>query len=301
MFDQNSIVFFDGEYKLLKDVNVSLTTHALHYGSGVFEGIRAYNTKKGTGIFRLKEHIDRLFYSAKAMKLQLNYSKEELEKACLDVVAKNNLKEAYIRPLVFAGDKTLGIEISKNPTRVFITAWKWGKYLSESVVVEISKFRRISEKSTITDAKISGHYVNSILAHSKATENGYDEALLLDHTGAIAEGPGANIFFIKDKNLYTPKLGKILNGITRQTIIEQANVLGYIVREQDIFPEDLKKFDGAFFTGTAAEVTPISKIILENKEEIIFDIKVGQDIKEKFLAIIKGEDDMSDEYFSYIK
>ena len=294
MFDKNLIVYLDGEFSLLSKSNISPMTHSLHYGSGVFEGIRAYKIKNGTGVFKLSEHIDRLFYSAEKIGLEIPQSKKELIEATLEVLRKNNLQSAYIRPLVFFDESALGITTAKNKTRVLIAAWEWGKYLPDSVSVKISNFARISEKSTICDAKISGHYVNSLLATSSAKKQGFDEALLLDHCGNIAEGPGENIFFISGKSLFTPKLGKILNGITRSTVIDIAKNLGYKIHQEDISPSRLAEFEGAFFTGTAAEVTPISSIENSDGEKFSFSTSAGLDIKNAFFKMI-GEESADDE------
>ncbi len=300
MFEKDLIVFLDGKYLKLEDADVSVMTHSLHYGSAVFEGIRAYNTINGTAVFRLQEHIDRLFYSAEVIGAEIPFTKEELIEATLEVLRKNNLKSAYIRPLVFFDDTSLGLKVANSKVRVLIAAWDWGKYLSESVKVKISEFKRISEKSTIPDAKISGHYVNSILAGSQVQKKGFDEALLLDHNDAIAEGPGENIFFIKDKILYTPKKGKILTGITRSSVIEFAQKLGYEVQEVEIFTRDLENFEGAFFTGTAAEVTPISEITDLTGNVFKFNLNTVEEIKTKFFSIVEGKEEESDNWFTKI-
>ena len=290
MFDKNLIVFLDGEYKKLSETSISPTTHSLHYGTAVFEGIRAYQTEKGTAIFRLSEHIERLFYSAKVMQMDITFSLKEVENICVEILRKNKLKSAYIRPLVFYDENSLGITTKENKTRLLILAWEWGKYLANSVTVKISPYRRISEKSTVADAKISGHYANSFLATMDAKKGGFDEALLLDHNEAIAEGPGENIFFIKEKKLYTPTSGKILPGITRDSVLKLAKEdLNYKVQEKEIFPKDLDLFEGAFFTGTAAEITPIEKIQFGAKE-FVFDAEKGKDIKELFFRVVAGRE-----------
>ncbi len=287
MFDENLIVFIDGEYKTLQEAKISPATHSLHYGTAIFEGIRAYQTENGTAIFRLEEHIERFFHSAEVMRMELPFSKGEMREICQSVLRKNNLKSAYIRPLAFYDESSLGITTKENKVRVLVMAWEWGKYLAEAVKVKISNYRRISEKSSVMTAKISGHYANSFLATMDAKKNGFDEALLLDHQDAIAEGPGENIFFIKDKELHTPMKDKVLPGITRNSVMELAKELNYKVTERNIFPKELEDFQGAFFTGTAAEVTPIEKIVWREKE-MIFDTKVGQDIKELFFKTVGG-------------
>ena len=289
MFDKNLIVFLDGKYKKLSETNISPTTHSLHYGTAVFEGIRAYQTEKGTAVFRLAEHIERLFYSAKVMQMNIAFSPKEVENICVEILRKNKLKSAYIRPLLFYDENSLGITTKENKTRLLILAWEWGKYLANSVTVKISPYKRISEESTIADAKISGHYANSFLATMDAKKDGFDEALLLDHNNAVAEGPGENIFFVKEKKLYTPTGGKILPGITRDSVLKLAKEdLNYEVSEREIFPEDLNLFEGAFFTGTAAEITPIRKIQFGAKE-FVFDVEKGKDIKELFFRVVAGQ------------
>ncbi len=301
MFNKEDIVYLDGEYKKIKDANVSIMTHSLHYGSAVFEGIRAYKTKLGTGILKLEQHIDRLFYSADVMGMKIPFTKEEIKKACFDVLEKNNLESAYIRPLVFFDDSSLGLKTAGLKVRVLVAAWTWGKYLPQSVKVKISSYRRISEKSTVPDAKISGHYVNSILAGAEVVKEGYDEALLLDHNDAIAEGPGENIFFIKNGKIYTPKIGKILGGITRASIIDLSKSLDYEVIEKEIFPNELGDFEGAFFTGTAAEVTPIAEITDLNNKKYLFNANndVVNDIKENFFKIIDGDSEFTKKWFEF--
>jgi len=294
MFDKKLKIWHNNEIKELKDASTSLLTHSLHYGSSVFEGIRAYETKKGTGIFKLKEHIDRLFYSASVLKMKIPYTKEELCNACIKVVKENNFKSCYLRPIIFFGGEFLGVNPKKCSVNVAIIAWKWGKYIDCEPRVKISKIRRISEQSLVADAKVSGHYINSILAINDIEEQGFDEALLLDHDGMIAEGPAENIFFIKNKELHTPKLGKILAGITRGSIITIAKEFGYEVIERDIKPEELNDFDSAFFTGTAAEFTHIKSI-----DEISFDTSLGKDLKEKFLKIIEGKYEEYNSWLTY--
>lgn len=293
MFDKNLIVYVNGKYVKLEDASISPMTHGLHYGTGAFEGIRAYKIKGGVGIFRLQEHIDRLFYSAKKLGLDISETKNEINNVCKTLIQKNNLESAYIRPLVYFDDSALGMKIGMNETHILIAAFHWPKYLASEVDVKISPFTRISEKSTVCDAKISGHYANSFMATADAKKDNFDEPLLLDHDGAVAEGSVANIFFIKDKKLVTPQKGKILAGITRDSMIELANDLSYDVSEREIFPEELKDFQGAFFTGTASEITPIKKIMLLNNKEIVFDTKVTKDLQDAFVDII-GENSIDE-------
>ena len=280
------LVWFNGELLDYEDVKVPLDAHSLHYGSSVFEGIRVYNTKHGPAIFRLKEHIDRFFYSMEQLRMKNIFSKEEIIKACIEVVRENNLTDCYIRPIAFYGEGGLGLNPLKNKVNIAILAFPFSYLPKPGLKVKISSYRRLSSKAFNPFAKIGGHYVNSILAHLEAIEQGYDEALLLDENGYVAEGPGENIFFVKNKTLYTPPLGNILPGITRDSIIKIARNLGFQVIEKNILPEEIGNFDEAFFVGTAIEVKRIIQIndkLFENKE-------VFETIKEKFDEVVKGED-----------
>jgi branched-chain amino acid aminotransferase len=234
----------------------------LHYWTSVFEWIRFYKTDKGPAIFRLGDHIKRFFYSASVLNMDLWYSKEEIEEACKIVVKENNLENWYIRPIARYGYGKMWLNPKWAKINVEVSAWPWGKYLSEKPVrVVISRLIRLHPDSAIMEAKIWWYYVNSVFANQDALSQGYDEALLLDYRGYVAEWPGENIFFIKWNTLYTPKLGTILPGITRDTIINAvAPDLWFEVKEVDIKPEDLDQFEEAFFVWTAAEVTPIGSI-----------------------------------------
>jgi branched-chain amino acid aminotransferase len=275
-----------GELLNYEDAKIPLDTHALHYGSSVFEGIRAYNTEKGPAVFRLKEHIDRFFYSMEQLRMKNIFSKEEIIKAILDVIKANKLDECYIRPIAFYGEGGLGLDVSKNKVNVAILAFPFNYLSKESIKLKISSYQRLSNKAFNVFAKVGGYYVNSILAHIEALEFGFDEALLLDENGNIAEGSGENIFFIKDDTLYTPSLGNILPGITRQSVIEIARDLGFKVIERNIRVDEIEYFDEAFFTGTAAEIKNISQI-----NDVVFDkFDKTELIKEKFDSIKKGVD-----------
>jgi len=253
-------VWRDGSFTPLSKTTVPLLTHSLHYGSAIFEGIRFYNTPHGPAVFRLHEHVARLFLSAKTMGMRIPFSQKAIEQAILELIKKNRLTSGYIRPLVYYGEK-MGLQPAGAPLHVAIACWPWGKYLTkETVSVKISSFMRVHPKTSVMNAKISGNYANSILASLEAHQKGYDEALFLDYAGNIAEGPGENIFFVKGKTLITPPEGSILPGITRNSIMTIAKDLGYTVKEQTIKPKDLKKFDEAFFCGTAVEINGIGKI-----------------------------------------
>ena len=252
-FNKKSIVFLDGEF-----LKATAAKTGLHYGNGVFEGIRSYETLDGTRIFKAKEHFDRLHASAEKMHIKLPYTSEELEKITYKLLEKNGLKDAYIRPLVFLGEN-----MSLTPTdvvHVTILVWKWANYLGENKLnVMLSSYQRPNPKSCHVEAKVVGHYTNSILATTEAKKMGFDEALLTDMYGNIAEGPGANFFMEKDGKFITAPLGNILSGITRATVFELAKELDFEVEERFFKPEEIYSADAAFFCGTAAEVSGISK------------------------------------------
>jgi branched-chain amino acid aminotransferase len=257
-FNEQTVVFLDGKFVKASDATVGLYNQTMHYGNGVFEGIRAYDTTDGVRVFKAKEHYERLHYSAKMMHIDLKYSVEELEQITYELLEKNNLKDAYIRPLVY-----LGANMSLTPTNdvhVVMMAWEWGKYLGDSMLkVGLSSYQRPNPKSCHVEAKVVGHYINSILATTEAKQNGYDEALLTDMHGYIAEGPGANFFFEKDGKFVTAPLGNILAGITRATVFELAKDLGFEIEERYFTPEEIYTADAAFFCGTAAEVAGIEQ------------------------------------------
>lgn len=259
--DETKYIWMDGNLVLWRDAKVHVLTHTLHYGLGVFEGIRFYETESGPAVFRLKEHIERLLSGAKKVNMKVPFSEKELIDAVKLTVKENDVNSGYIRPIIYFGYGKMGLNPDGAPVCVSIACWPWGKYLGEDAVkVKTSSFIRIHPKSTHADAKITGHYVNSILANIEASYSGFDEALLLDFKGNVAEGPGENIFCVKAGKIYTPRLGNILPGITRASIIQIAKDLGYVVTEKDITIDELKNADEAFFTGTAAEVTAIRQI-----------------------------------------
>jgi branched-chain amino acid aminotransferase len=258
-YNEQTTIFFDGNFINVKDASVSIYNQTMHYGNGVFEGIRAYDTPDGVRIFKAKEHYERLHYSAKVMHINLPYSVKELEQISYKLLDLNNLKDAYLRPLVFLGDN-----MSLTPTdevHMVMLTWEWGKYLGDKLLrVMLSSFERPNPKSCFVEAKVVGHYTNSILATTEAKANGYDEALLTDMNGNIAEGPGANFFIEKDGKLFTAPLGNILAGITRQTIFEIGKELRYDIVEKFFTPEEVYTADSAFFCGTAAEVIGIESV-----------------------------------------
>lgn len=254
-----SYIFLDGTFCKKSETSVSPFGQSLHYGYGVFEGIRAYKTPHGPSIFKAKEHYERLIYSAQKLHIDLPYSVDQLINLSYQLLEMNQLEDAYIRPLVYLGD-----ELHLTPStdvHVFIAAWSWDKYLGHNLVrVMTSPYQRPNPKSVHVEAKATGHYTNSILAGTHARKMGFDEALLLDMNGHVAEGPGANFFYQKDDTLYTCPKGHILPGITRQTILELANILDIPVVERYFTPEEVHGAQGAFFVGTAAEVAGIQSL-----------------------------------------
>ena len=265
MSDRDGFIWTDGKLIPWREANIHVLTHSLHYGMGVFEGIRAYKTPQGTAIFRLPEHVKRLFNGTKIFQMNMPYSPEEITKGIVDVVNSNKLEACYIRPIIFIGSQKLGISPKGNTIHTAIAAWEWGAYLGEAALeqgirVKTSSFTRHHPNITMTKAKASGNYMNSILANNEATTDGYDEALLLDVDGFVAEGSGENIFIIKRGILSTPDLSSALEGITRDCIFQLAAEEGLTVLERRISRDELYSADEAFFTGTAAEVTPIREV-----------------------------------------
>jgi len=294
-------IWLDGKMIDAADAKFDALSHALHYGSGVFEGVRFYETADGPAIFRLEDHTKRLFYSASTIDLPISFSEKEINDATVETVAENKLSSGYIRPLAFFGEGKMGLRPAGARPRIFIAAWAWGKYLPDRPIsVKISKFIRIHPKSLIADAKVTGHYVNSTLAASEAESLGYDEALLLDFAGNVAEGPGENFFLVKNGELHTPKKGTILMGITRDTIFQLAKDLGIKVVERDLSRDEIFDADECFFTGTAAEVTPIGKI--DDRE--IADGKTGkitECLKKRYFEIVTGKNQKYQKWLTVVK
>jgi branched-chain amino acid aminotransferase len=269
MSDRDGVIWLDGELVPWREAKVHVLTHTLHYGMGVFEGVRAYETPSGTSIFRLKEHTDRLFNSAKIFGIKLPFSKDEVNEAQRAAVRENNLKSAYLRPMVFLGSEGMGLRATGLKVHVMCAAWEWPAYMGEDaktigIKIRTSSFTRHHVNINMCKAKSNGSYMNSMLALRDALDSGCDEALLLDTEGYVAEGSGENFFMIKDGVIYTPELTACLDGITRRTIMEMARSLGYEVREKRITRDEVYIADEAFFTGTAAEVLPIR--MLDNRE-----------------------------------
>ena len=302
---KSKFIWLDGELVDWDNANVSVMTHTLHYGTGVFEGMRARDTDKGTSVQFLDDHVDRLYRSAEAYNLEIPFNKNVISNAIKEIVKVNNLKSAYIRPLVFFGDGEMGILPQDIPVRVAIAAWEWGAYLgddagSKGVNVCISDWQRISPKSFKPFAKGVGGYMNSTLAKIDAVKQGFDDAIMLSDNGTVAEGSGQNIFIYKNNQLLTPPIETgALGGITRKMVIEIAHHIDIPVVEQDLSPADLIASDEIFFTGTATEIVGVVSVD-SNK---ISDGSVGEvtsKIRSKYLEIVNGQDDNFKNYITLI-
>ena len=264
--DRDGFIWFDGQLVPWREAQVHVLTHTLHYGMGVFEGVRAYHTdSRGTAIFRLEDHTNRLFNSAKIVGIQLPFDRKTLNEAQRQVVRANHLREGYIRPLAFLGSEGMGLRADGLRTHVAVAAWEWPSYMSpealeQGIRIRTSSITRHHVNITMCKAKATGNYTNSMMALREALQDGYDEALLLDPEGYVAEGSGENIFVVNRGVLYTPELTSCLDGITRDTVIQLAHECGYEVREKRITRDEIYIADEAFFTGTAAEVLPIREL-----------------------------------------
>lgn len=296
MSDRDGLIWYDGELVNWRDATTHVLTHTLHYGMGVFEGVRAYKTDKGPAIFRLEDHTDRLFNSAHILGMKLPYDKATMMEAQKAAVRENNLESAYMRPMAFYGSEAMGISATTLSTHVIVAAWTWGAYMGDNALtngirVKTSSFSRHHVNVTMCKAKANGNYMNSILAHQEAMQDGYQEALLLDVDGFVAEGSGENIFIIRKGKMYTPDLTSALEGITRDTIVQFAGEIGLEVIEKRITRDEVYTADEAFFTGTAAEVTPIRELdnraigagvrgpITEKLQSMYFDVVHGRSAK----------------------
>lgn len=306
MVDKLQKIWVDGELVAWDDAKVHLLTHSFHYGVAAFEGIRAYKRADGKSyIFRLREHVDRLFDTAKLALLKPEFSKEQISKACADILKANDLEEGYIRPLFYMGEGAMGIYAPNNPTKTSVLAWKWGAYLGEEALksgirAKISSFARHHVNIALAKAKMTGQYTNSVLAKREAKFGGYDEAIMLDANGYVSEGTGENIFVVKKGLLLTPDLSSsILEGITRDTVIQLAKGLGLTVQECRLTREQLWLADEVFFTGTAAEITPVREI--DNRP--IGEGTVGpitKKIQSKFFDIARGSDNSHPEWLTLV-
>ncbi|QQD22526.1 branched-chain amino acid transaminase [Oceanospirillaceae bacterium ASx5O] len=305
MSDRDGLIWLDGELVDWREAKVHVLTHTLHYGMGVFEGVRAYETPQGAAIFRLQEHTDRLFNSAKILGMKMPFSKDEINEAQRAAVRENNLNSAYLRPMVFFGSEGMGLRAENLKVHVMVAAWEWPAYMGEEaktqgIKIRTSSFTRHHVNITMCKAKANGNYINSMLALREAIDSGCEEALLLDPEGYVAEGSGENFFIVRDGVIYTPELTACLDGITRRTIIEMAKSLGYEVREKRITRDEVYIADEAFFTGTAAEVLPIRMLdgraigigsrgpVTEKLQTMYFDQVTGKaQYKPEWLTLVK--------------
>ena len=299
----SKVIWKNGSYEKWEDSSIHILSHTVHYGTGVFEGVRAYNTPNGPAIFRLEDHTNRLFDAASKIGVVIPYSKEELNLAQKEIFVKNNLDEGYLRPIVFLGNESLGIRATDLTVNVAIAAWEWPSYMSpESKEAGISIIKSSFEQYSNplhSGYKIIGTYINSTMALHEAIKAGADEALLMDKNGFISEGSGENIFLIKNNLITTPKTDHCLDGITKQSIIKIAKDFGYEVQEKDLTYEDLVNSDEAFFSGTAVEITPISKI----DSNIIGSGsrgKVTTKLQNTYSEIVSGKNDLYKDWLSLV-
>lgn len=304
MINKTEKIWMDGKFVNWDDAKIHIMTHTLHYGLGAFEGIRCYNTPKGPAIFKLDEHVKRLFKTAHIFLIDIPFTEDKIKKAIIDTVKANKLKECYIRPLVYIGYGAMGLYPKGNPINVAIAAWPWGAYLGEEGIekgirVKVSSFIRNHVNSNMSRGKVSGYYVNSQIAKKEAISSGYDEALLLDTEGYVSEGSGENIFIVRNGVLKTTPLTSILEGITRDSIITIAKDLKIEVIEERFTRDEVYIADEAFFTGTAAEVTPIREL----DGRAIGDGKSGKITKKLqsiFFDIVKGKNKKYNSWLTYI-
>lgn len=303
MADRDGWIWYDGEMRPWRDCTTHVLTYTLHYGVGCFEGVRAYQTPRGTAIFRLQEHTQRLFNSAKILGMPMPFSQAQLCEAQLEVLRRNNLKEAYLRPMVFYGAEGMGLRADNLKTHVIVAAWTWGSYLGadnmeRGIRVKTSSFQRNYVNSTMARAKANGNYINSMLALNEVLRDGYDEAITLDTSGHVAEGSAENIFIVQRGELHTPDLNACLDGITRRTVMQLASDHGLKVVERRITRDELYCCDEAFFTGTAAEVTPIREV--DNR--LVGNGARGPittALQAAYLALVKGQGDNYPEWLSH--
>ena len=292
-FDESGKIWFNGKFVNWMDANIHVLSHVIHYGSSVFEGMRCYNTSKGSAVFRLEEHVKRLFNSAKIYRMDVEYSMEEFSQAIIDTIKVNELKECYIRPIIFRGYNELGIHPVNNPLDSVIAVWSWGEYLGEEALdkgvdVGVSTWRRMAPDTLPNMAKAGANYMNSQLAKMESVLNGYHEAIMLDYQGMVSEGSGENVFLVNDGVLFTPPTStSILPGITRNSVITLATDLGIEVKEEQITREMLYIVDEVFLTGTAAEITPVRSI---DKTIIGEGVKgeITKKLQDNFFDVIKG-------------
>ena len=304
MADRDGFIWQDGQLVPWREATTHVLTHSLHYGMSVFEGVRAYKTERGTAIFRLEDHTNRLFNSAHIFQMAMPFDKATINEAHKEVLRANDLEAGYLRPIAFYGSEKMGVSPKGAKVHIVIAAWPWGAYLGEDglergIRVKVSSFTRHHVNISMVRAKASGHYINSILANNEVTNEGYDEAMLLDPEGYVAEGAGENLFIVKQGKLFTPDLTSCLEGITRATVLQIAEELGLSVQEKRITRDEVYCCDEAFFTGTAAEVTPIRE--LDGRQ-----IGIGRrgpitaQIQAKYFDVVNGRSAQHDNWLAYI-
>ena len=301
---ENKYIWKNGSFERWNDSNVHILSHTLHYGTGVFEGVRAYKTNDGPAIFRLFDHTKRLFDAASKISISIPFSESQLNKAQCETLEKNNLKEGYLRPIVYLGNEGLGLRAKDLSVNVAIAAWEWPSYMDpeakEKGISVMKSSHKQYENPLHSGNKIIGTYFSNTMALHEALDNGADEAIMLDKNGYISEGSGENIFIVKDGNMYTPTTDHCLNGITRQSVIQIAKDLNLQVKEKNLDYDELLNADEAFFTGTAVEITPISKLdnnLINNGSRG----EITKQLQEKFQEIISGHDKFYQSWLTYIK
>lgn len=304
MEDKKGVIWFNGKLVPWADAKIHVLTHTLHYGMGVFEGIRAYETSSGTALFRLTNHVERFFQSAHILRMSIPYSKDEILEAAKASIRENKLKAGYVRPLCFFGAEGMGLRADNLKVHIMVAAWEWGAYLGaenleRGIRVGVSSITRHHVNSMMCRAKACGGYINSMLAVQEALACGFDEALLLDAQGFVAEGPGENFFVVKKGVLYTPELASVLPGITRDTVISITKKAGIPVREKRITRDEIYIADEAFFTGTAAEVTPIREV----DGRVIGSGRRGElttFLQDQYFKIVRGQETIYSDWLSYV-
>ncbi|GAB4350084.1 MAG: branched-chain-amino-acid transaminase [Immundisolibacter sp.] len=295
MEDRDGVIWFDGEMVPWREAKVHVLTHSLHYGMGVFEGMRAYKTDRGPALFRMPEHVERMFASAHILQMHIPFTRQQIADACVAAIRENKLEDGYVRPLAFYGSEAMGVSAPNLTVHVIVAAWKWGEYLGDGALergvrLRTSSYARHHVNVTMCRTKATGNYINSMLALREAQACGYDEALVLDVDGFVAEGSGENVFVVRKGVIYTPDITSALAGITRDTVMTLAAEAGYEVVEKRITRDEVYIADEAFFTGTAAEVTPIRSV----DDRLIGDGKPGpitRALQERYFATVHGQHD----------
>ena len=302
--DRDGVIWMNGEMVPWRDAKVHVLTHTLHYGMGVFEGVRAYHAEKGTAVFRLQDHTRRLTQSAHILGMKIPFPEDQINRAQLDVIRENGLDSAYVRPMVFLGSEGMGLRADNLSVNVSIAAWEWGSYLGEENMekglrVRVSSYARHHVNVSMCRAKANGHYINSMLALQEALDTGYDEALLLDTNGKVMEGSGENLFIIRDGVIYTPDLTSALDGVTRKTINRIIADEGFELVEKRITRDEVYIADEAFFTGTAAEVTPIREV---DNRQIGMGVRgpITERVQSRFFDAVHGRIPEYEEWLSYV-